>query len=129
MIQGRTARIPSSSDEQGLQMVPIPIHQAQIGVVSSAGMTINANSMALVENGTLFLQDGMSNASAYQYIDRKFRRTGTHTMYTILLCEEIMPRLVNVAYSLTMPPLPFLLASPPIYLYLYIITTTQTKCG
>jgi hypothetical protein len=71
MIQGRIARIPSSSDDHGLEYIPIPIHQAQIGVVSSAGMTINANSMALVQNGTLFLQDGMSNASSNQYIDRK----------------------------------------------------------
>jgi hypothetical protein len=70
MIQGRIARIPSSSDDYGLEYIPIPIHQAQIGVVSSAGMTINANSMALVQNGTLFLQDGMSNATSYQYIDR-----------------------------------------------------------
>ena len=72
MIKGRITRIPSTSDEHGLQFVPIPIHQAQIGVVSSAGMTINANSMAVVENGTLFLQDGMSNASSYQYIDRTY---------------------------------------------------------
>jgi hypothetical protein len=71
MIQGRVARIPSSSDDHGLQYIPIPIHQAQMGVVSSAGMSINANSMALVQNGTLFLQDGMTNATSYQYIDRK----------------------------------------------------------
>ncbi|KAG7373612.1 hypothetical protein IV203_034336 [Nitzschia inconspicua] len=75
MIKGRVTRIPSSSDEFGLQYIPIPIHQAQIGVVSSAGMTVNANSMALVENGTLFLQDGMTNASSFQYIDHEMWMT------------------------------------------------------
>lgn len=80
MIQGRIARIPSSSSCNAnatttLSMVPIPIHQAQIGIVSSAGMSINANSMALVENGTLFLQDGMTNATADQYIDHEMWMT------------------------------------------------------
>jgi hypothetical protein len=32
-------------------------------------MTINAQSLALLENGTLFLQDGLSNETADQYID------------------------------------------------------------
>jgi hypothetical protein len=69
MIKGRPTRIPSASDERGLEYVPIPTHQAQLGVVSSAGMTIVADSMALMENGTLFLQDGLSDKDSYQYID------------------------------------------------------------
>ncbi len=69
LIKGRSIRIPSTSDENGLEYVPIPLHQAHVGLVSSAGMTAVAESMALMDNGILFLQDGLSNASSYQYID------------------------------------------------------------
>ncbi|KAL3936526.1 MAG: hypothetical protein SGARI_002521 [Bacillariaceae sp.] len=72
MIKGRPTRIPSASSDDngnGLEYVPIPIHQAQLGIVSSAGMTIVADSMALMENGTLFLQDGLSDDASRQYID------------------------------------------------------------
>jgi len=57
---GRHTLIPSSSDE-GLDYVHIPEYQAQISIVSSAGMTAVPESLALANNGTIFLQDGLSN--------------------------------------------------------------------
>lgn len=62
MTTGRHTMIPSSSD-RGLEYVHIPEYQAQIGVVSSAGMTAMPESLALTQHGTLFLQDGLSNAT------------------------------------------------------------------
>jgi hypothetical protein len=66
MTTGRQTLIPSSSD-RGLEYVHIPEYQAQIGVVSSAGMTIVQESLALTQHGTLFLQDGLSNATNNEY--------------------------------------------------------------
>jgi hypothetical protein len=44
-----------------IEYVPIPKHQAQLSLVSSSGMTANPESLALVNNGTLILQDGLSS--------------------------------------------------------------------
>jgi len=66
IVTGRTTRIPSSTDE-GLEFVRIPAHQAQISMVSSAGMTVTAESLALAHFGTIFLQDGLSNATNRMY--------------------------------------------------------------
>jgi hypothetical protein len=60
IITGSTTLIPSSS-ERGLDYVSIPKHQAQVSIVSSAGMTVTAESLALTHNGTIFLQDGLSD--------------------------------------------------------------------
>lgn len=78
IIGGRTTRIPSSSDDEDgcvgrLDYVPIPSHQAQISLVSSAGMTVVADSLALTNHGTIFLQDGLSNVTARQYLDDDMR--------------------------------------------------------
>ena len=59
---GRRTLIPSSSDD-GLSYVPIPSYQAQISIVSSSGMTVTPDSLALTNGGSIFLQDGLSNAT------------------------------------------------------------------
>lgn len=66
MITGRTTLIPSSSDK-GLSYAHIPVHQAQISIVSSAGMTVTPDSLALTNGGTIFLQDGLNNATNRMY--------------------------------------------------------------
>ncbi|CAJ1963978.1 unnamed protein product [Cylindrotheca closterium] len=61
---GQTTEIPStSSTGSGVEYVPIPTYQAQIGLVSSAGMTVTTDSLALTDHGVIFLQDGLSNAT------------------------------------------------------------------
>lgn len=63
---GRNTMIPSSTDH-GLEYARIPEYQAQISIVSSAGMTAVPDSLALTNNGTLFLQDGLSNDTQSMY--------------------------------------------------------------
>jgi hypothetical protein len=61
-VQGSPARIPSTGgNKDKVQYVPIPKHQAQISLVSSSGMTVNPASMALVDGGTIILQDGLQD--------------------------------------------------------------------
>jgi len=60
IISGGTTLIPSSTNE-GLEYVHIPQYQAQISLVSSAGMMVDENSLALTNNGTIFLQDGVNH--------------------------------------------------------------------
>lgn len=62
IVTGRRTLIPSSTDN-GLTYVHIPQYQAQISIVSSAGMTVTPDSLALTHGGTIFLQDGLSNVS------------------------------------------------------------------
>ncbi|VEU34276.1 unnamed protein product [Pseudo-nitzschia multistriata] len=70
LVTGRTTRIPSTNQHSnGLGYAPIPTHQAQIGLVASAGMSPNAESLALTQNGILFLQDGLSNHTARAFVD------------------------------------------------------------
>mmetsp|Transcript_26254 Transcript_26254/g.63974 ORF Transcript_26254/g.63974 Transcript_26254/m.63974 type:complete len:514 (+) Transcript_26254:38-1579(+) len=65
---GQTTVIPSaSSTNSDLEYVPMPKYQAQIGLVSSAGMTVTTDSLALTDNGVIFLQDGLSNATNNMY--------------------------------------------------------------
>lgn len=60
-VCGSRAQIPSfDSDEGHIKYIPIPKHQAQISLVSSSGMSVNPSSMALVNDGTIILQDGES---------------------------------------------------------------------
>jgi hypothetical protein len=66
MTTGQQTMIPSIT-EKGLQYVHIPKYQAQIGVVSSAGMTLVPESLALTQHGIIFLQDGLSNATNREY--------------------------------------------------------------
>ena len=44
----------------GIEFVKMPSHQAQLSLVSSSGMTVNPESLALTNNGTIILQDGLS---------------------------------------------------------------------
>ena len=68
-VTGSTTRIPSvntkgaaaNGDNCNVEYVPIPRHMAQISIVSSSGMTVNADSMALASGGTIILQDGLSD--------------------------------------------------------------------
>jgi hypothetical protein len=60
IMTGSTTLIPSST-HKGLEYVPIPSYQAQVSLVSSAGMTVVEDSLALTHNGTIFLQDGLEN--------------------------------------------------------------------
>jgi hypothetical protein len=60
IMTGQHTLIPSSSDD-GLEYVHIPKYQAQISIVSSAGMTVTTDSLALTNGGTIFLQDGLYN--------------------------------------------------------------------
>lgn len=66
LVTGRKTLIPSSADE-GLTFVTMPPYQAQISLVSSAGMTIVPESMALADHGVIFLQDGLSNTTNREY--------------------------------------------------------------
>ena len=63
---GRHTLVPSSSDNK-LEYVRIPEYQAQVSIVSSAGMTAVPESMALADKGILFLQDGLSNETNKMY--------------------------------------------------------------
>ncbi|GAX22663.1 hypothetical protein FisN_17Lh158 [Fistulifera solaris] len=63
MVSGRSTLIPSYSDENGFAYVNIPEYQAQISLVSSAGMTVTEDSLVLTNGGVIFLQDGQSNAA------------------------------------------------------------------
>lgn len=66
MTTGQNTMIPSSSDK-GLEFVHIPKYQAQIGIVSSAGMTLVPEALALTQHGVIFLQDGLSNATNREF--------------------------------------------------------------
>jgi hypothetical protein len=61
-VKGSPARIPcTGGDNDEVQYVPIPKHQAQISLVSSSGMTVNPAAMALMDKGTIILQDGQES--------------------------------------------------------------------
>lgn len=59
VVTGSKTRIPSFTDEL-VEWVGIPKRQAQISLVSSAGMDIIVASLALANGGHIFLQDGVS---------------------------------------------------------------------
>jgi len=47
--------------------VPFSARQAQLSLVSSAGMTVNADSLVLVDGGSIILQDGVENGYARKF--------------------------------------------------------------
>ena len=59
--------IPSGGggDKEGIEFVKIPTHQAQISLVSSAGMSVNIDSLALADNGSILLQDGLEDTPSH----------------------------------------------------------------
>lgn len=58
LVTGSKTRIPSSSEDR-VVYVNIPKEQAQIQLVSSGGMGINVDSIAVADGGYIFLQDGI----------------------------------------------------------------------
>jgi len=52
----------TSRREQVVEYVDIPRHQAQLSLVSSAGMTVNEPSLALAHQGSIILQDGLESS-------------------------------------------------------------------
>ena len=58
IVTGGKTLIPSSADNK-VEWVSIPKHQAQISLVSSAGMDVMVASLALANGGVIFLQDGL----------------------------------------------------------------------
>eukprot|EP00977_Amphora_coffeiformis_P006711 scaffold1475_cov167-Amphora_coffeaeformis.AAC.4 len=50
-----------SSHKGVVNHVEIPRHQAQISLVASAGMTVSETSLALADQGSIVLQDGLEN--------------------------------------------------------------------
>jgi hypothetical protein len=58
VVTGSNTRIPSSRNDS-VEWVGIPRTQAQISLVSSAGMDVTVSSLALANGGHIFLQDGM----------------------------------------------------------------------
>lgn len=64
LVTGSKTMIPSGGGDTGLTLTAIPNHQAQISLVSSAGMVVNEKSLVLAHGGSIFLQDGLSNDSS-----------------------------------------------------------------
>lgn len=65
IVTGSNALIPKlSSFDDELIYTPIPYTQAQISIISSSGMTINPTSLVLIQNGTVYLQDGLYDDDA-----------------------------------------------------------------
>lgn len=58
VVTGSKTRIPSSANDV-IEWMAIPKQQAQISLVSSAGMGVVVASLALANGGYIFLQDGM----------------------------------------------------------------------
>ena len=58
VVTGSQTLIPSSANDT-IQWVGIPKQQAQISLVSSAGMDVIVGSLALANGGYIFLQDGV----------------------------------------------------------------------
>lgn len=86
MVTGRHTLIPrssssslTSSSEGQLTYTQIPVHQAQVSLVSSAGMTINPDALALVDRGVIFLQDGLSNAPQRNKLSNRLVRQNNTT--------------------------------------------------
>ena len=59
VVTGSKTRIPSFTGDL-VEWVGIPKRQAQISLVSSAGMDVIVSSLALANGGHIFLQDGVS---------------------------------------------------------------------
>ncbi|KAL7477270.1 hypothetical protein ACHAW6_003081 [Cyclotella cf. meneghiniana] len=65
VVTGSKTRVPSSANDS-VEWVGIPRHQAQISLVSSAGMDVVVASLALANGGHIFLQDGMDGNTPAQ---------------------------------------------------------------
>ncbi|KAL3793768.1 hypothetical protein HJC23_013330 [Cyclotella cryptica] len=65
VVTGSKTRVPSSANDS-VEWVGIPRHQAQISLVSSAGMDIIVASLALANGGHIYLQDGMDGNTPVQ---------------------------------------------------------------
>lgn len=59
IVSGSKARVPSSENDS-VEWVGIPKHQAQISLVSSADMDVTEASLVLADGGHIFLQDGVN---------------------------------------------------------------------
>lgn len=59
IVTGSKTRVPSSANDS-IEWVGIPKNQAQISLVSSAGMEVTVASLALANGGHIFLQDGVT---------------------------------------------------------------------
>jgi hypothetical protein len=86
MVSGRKTLIPSGGGGGGnhgdgggdgglLTYTSIPSHQAQISLVASAGMTLNKDSMVLVNDGAILLQDGDYDDVPRQFFGNAQKRT------------------------------------------------------
>lgn len=63
LVTGSKKRIPSGGSGD-FTYRRIPDHQAQISLISSGGITVNPESLVLANNGSIFLQDGLTNATS-----------------------------------------------------------------
>jgi len=68
LVTGSHKRIPYGG-EGNFTYRKIPDHQAQISLVSSGGITVNPESLVLANNGSIFLQDGLTNATSFSFLD------------------------------------------------------------
>jgi hypothetical protein len=69
-VTGRTTRIPNVDPFLSeLSEVAIPPSMAQLGLVSSAGMTVNRASIASTDGGYVFLQDGLNDKPSRMYYE------------------------------------------------------------
>jgi hypothetical protein len=78
IASGSQTLIPSGGSDK-LEQVRIPTHQAQISLVSSAGMSVSADSLVLTDGGTILLQDGLENGLVRKFWqdenDKRLHRT------------------------------------------------------
>lgn len=58
LVTGSKTLVPSSSNDS-IEWVGLPKRQAQISLISSAGMDVEVSSIAVADGGHVFLQDGM----------------------------------------------------------------------
>jgi len=61
-----------------VEYVKIPAHQAQLSLVSSSGMSVNPDSLALTNEGTIILQDGMSSREGSMGFESECERFQLH---------------------------------------------------
>jgi hypothetical protein len=64
LVTGSTKLVPKGGMND-FTYERIPQHQAQISLVSSAGMTVNPESLVLANKGSIFLQDGTTNHGSF----------------------------------------------------------------
>ncbi|KAL9186842.1 hypothetical protein ACHAXT_010562 [Thalassiosira profunda] len=57
LVTGQNTLVPSSANDS-IEWIGLPKRQAQLQLISSAGMDVEVSSMALADGGHVFLQDG-----------------------------------------------------------------------